>query len=151
MKMDSVDFHVIDFWIQLWGLPFECITQEIGTVIGKQISEVLEVNKVLDVGEWGRYIRVKIKIPLNLPLRRSGNVVLGEGEKCWVDYKYDRLLLFYHYCGMLDHETKDCAMRGKDVLEGCMKANLYGPWMVVVPSSRTGYKWRDTIKDSQPR
>lgn len=42
-------------------------------------------------------------IPLNRPLRRGGNIVLGDTVKCWVDYKYERLPGLCHYCGMLDH------------------------------------------------
>ncbi|KAH7843947.1 hypothetical protein Vadar_022719 [Vaccinium darrowii] len=112
--------------------------------IGKRIGSVLEVSKVSETGEWGRYVRLRIKIPLDQPIRRGGNVVLGVGERCWVDYKYERLPIFCYYCGMLDHECRDCAVRGRDVSDGSVKENPYGPWMAAAPSSRRGYKWNNT-------
>lgn len=69
MKADTVVFNEIDFWIQSWGLPFECITREFGEVIGGRIGVVLEV-KVTEKGDWGRYVRVRFRIPLNRPFRR---------------------------------------------------------------------------------
>ncbi|KAH7848205.1 hypothetical protein Vadar_030754 [Vaccinium darrowii] len=143
LRADSVEFKEIDFWIQLWGLPFEYITQEIGGEIGRRIGTVLEVNKVSEKGEWGRYVRVRVRIPLNRPLRRGGNIVLGEGSKCWVDYKYERLPILCHYCGMLDHEIRECPSKSKDVLEGCVKKVSYGSWMAATPSFWRGYKWKD--------
>ncbi|XP_058180206.1 uncharacterized protein At4g02000-like [Rhododendron vialii] len=142
MKANTVDFNEIDFWIQLWGLPFECITPEIGKEIGRRIGSILEVNKVTEKGDWGRYIRVRVRIPLNRPLRRGGNIVLGNGVKCWVDYKYERLPGLCHYCGMLDHDIRECTTRNKDVLEDCIKGNAYGPWMTATPSFRKGYRWK---------
>lgn len=77
MRADSVVFHDVDFWIQLWGLPFECISPEIGEMIGKRIGTVLEVGRMPETGSWGRYVRVRIRIPVDRPLRRGGNIVLG--------------------------------------------------------------------------
>ncbi|KAH7844603.1 hypothetical protein Vadar_029804 [Vaccinium darrowii] len=151
MKADSVEFKDIEFWIQLWGLPFECITQEIGKAIGERIGTVLEVHKIAESNEWGRYIRIRVSIPLNRPLRRGGNVVLGEGDKCWVDYKYERLLVFCHCCGMLDHETRDCAEKNKGVGGGCSKEFAYGAWMNASQSYRRGYRWKEGDLASQKR
>lgn len=151
MKADTVIFNEIDFWIQLWGLPFECITREIGEVIGRRIGVVLEVNKVTEKGDWGRYVRVRVRIPLNRPLRRGGNILLGEGMKCWVDYKYERLPCLCHYCGMLDHEIRECPSKSKDVMEGCIKENSYGPWMAAASSFRRGYKWMERNEGYQKR
>lgn len=30
MRADSIEFHEVDFWIQLWGLPLECIPRRLG-------------------------------------------------------------------------------------------------------------------------
>ncbi|KAH7841895.1 hypothetical protein Vadar_013209 [Vaccinium darrowii] len=151
LKADTVVFNEIDFWIQLWGLPFEYISPEIGGEIGRRIGTVLEVNKVIEKGDWGRYVRVRVRIPLNRPLRRGGNVVLGEGLKCWVDYKYERLPLFCHYCGLIDHEIQECSVKSKDVMEGYVKENSYGPWMAAASSFRRGYKWKERDQGNQRR
>lgn len=142
MKADSVNFHDVDFWIQLWGLPFECISPEIGEMIGNRIGQVLEVRKMADGDEWGRYVRVRIRLPLDRSLRRGGNISLGGGDKCSVDYKYERLPLFCHYCGKLDHEVRECSTKDQDQLRGTVKENEHGSWMAATPSYRRGYNWK---------
>ncbi|KAH7854377.1 hypothetical protein Vadar_013096 [Vaccinium darrowii] len=151
MRADGVEFNTVDFWIQFWGLPFECITPSFGSEIGKRIGEVLDVNKATENKEWGRYIRVRVRIPLNRPLRRGGYVLLGAGDKCWVDYKYERLPGFCFYCGFLDHETRDCQVRCKDLADGTLKENPYGSWMAAVQSSKRGFRWKEGGRDSFAR
>ncbi|KAF7146890.1 hypothetical protein RHSIM_Rhsim03G0079400 [Rhododendron simsii] len=140
MKVDNVDFHEIDFWVQLWGLPFECVSPEFGQAIKSRIGMVIDVSKGTDQGDRGQYIRVRIRIPLDRPLRRGGHVVLGEGDKVWVDYKYDRLPAFCHYCGMLDH-----------VVAGVTKENAFGAWLAASQGFRRGYKWKGAEGDFQRR
>lgn len=142
MTTESVEFHDVDFWVQLWGLPFECISPEIGKMIGNRIGVVVEMGKMTEQSEWGRYIHVRLKLPLDYPLRRGGNVVLGKGQKFWVDYKCERLPLFCHYCGRLNHETRDCSVKGNDELLGIVKENEYGLWMAASLGLRRGYNWR---------
>ncbi|KAH7863071.1 hypothetical protein Vadar_012940 [Vaccinium darrowii] len=45
MRSDNVQFHQVDFWVQLWGLPFEYISGEISTIVGRQIGEVVDVDE----------------------------------------------------------------------------------------------------------
>ncbi|KAG5557827.1 hypothetical protein RHGRI_007912 [Rhododendron griersonianum] len=147
--VDNVDFHEIDFWVQLWGLPFECISPEFGRAIGSRIGMVIDVSKGTDQGDRGQYIRVRIRIPLDRPLRRGGHVALGEGDKVWVDYKYERLLAFCHYCGMLDHDVRDCMVKSKDVVAGVTKENAYGAWLAASQGFQRGYKWKGAKGDFQ--
>ena len=43
------------------------------------------------------------------PLRRGGFIAGSDGARSWVTFKYERLPLFYHYCGLLGHDVKHCA------------------------------------------
>lgn len=112
---------------------------------------VIDVSKGTDQGDRGRYIRVRIRILLDRPLRRGGHVALGEGDKVWVDYKYERLPAFCHYCGMLDHDVRDCMVKSKDVVAGVTKENAYGAWLAASQSFRRGYKWKGAEGDFQRR
>ena len=37
--------HSAPFWVQVWGLPFEHMTEEAGRDIGGKIERVIEVDK----------------------------------------------------------------------------------------------------------
>ncbi|KAL0007845.1 hypothetical protein SO802_009347 [Lithocarpus litseifolius] len=54
-------------------------------------------------------MRVKVAVPIGKPLRRGGFVAGSDGVRSWVKFKYERLPLFCHYCGLLGHDVKHCA------------------------------------------
>ena len=41
----NISFTHSPFWVQVWGLPFENMTEEVGRVIGSKIGHVLEVDR----------------------------------------------------------------------------------------------------------
>lgn len=80
-------------------------------------------------GEKGKFIRVKVEIPLDKPIKRSGFVTLGSGTKYWVDYKYERLCRFCHYCSSLIHEQFECDVKTADEKGGTVKEGKFGSWL----------------------
>ncbi|KAI8546418.1 hypothetical protein RHMOL_Rhmol07G0115600 [Rhododendron molle] len=80
------------------------VSKEVGRVVGSKIGELLEVDDRLEGGEQGPFIRVRVRLKVNTPLKRGGNIVCGGGRKVWVDYKYERIQSFCFYCGRVDHE-----------------------------------------------
>ncbi|KAE9450366.1 hypothetical protein C3L33_17734, partial [Rhododendron williamsianum] len=128
-KADQVSFSSVAFWVQLWGLPFEFVTPAIGEVIGRRIGTLISVDNREVVGERGRFIRIRVEVPLDKPLKRGGFISLGGGDKLWVDYKFERLNSFCFYCGSLAHEMGDCALKTTDEEKGAIKEVKYGPWL----------------------
>ncbi|KAE9459498.1 hypothetical protein C3L33_08619, partial [Rhododendron williamsianum] len=131
MKADQLSFHSVAFWIQLWGLPFEFVNPMVGEIIGKRVGTFLAIDDRKEVGERGRFIRVRVEIPLDKPIKRGGFIALGSGPKYWVDYKYERLNSFCHYCGSLSHDVGVCDQRTADEVAGCLKEGKFGPWLKV--------------------
>ncbi|KAH7861340.1 hypothetical protein Vadar_024815 [Vaccinium darrowii] len=129
MKDGQVCFTHIDFWVQIWGLPFELVNPLIAKSIGKHIGEVLAIDDSNSRLERGRFLRVRVRVPLDKPLKRGNNVVCGAGNKVWVDYKYERLSSMCSYCGWLGHEEGDCTAKEKDSREGNLKPSQYGTWL----------------------
>ena len=54
-------------------------------------------------------MRVKIIVPIGKSLWRGGFIAGLDGVRSWVTFKYERLPLFCHYCGLLGHDVKHCA------------------------------------------
>ena len=79
--------------------------------------------------QWGKYLRVKVSIDVTKKLIRGKKVNIEGEVNRWVLFKYERLLNFCNYCGMLCHDWKDCkAAREKD--ETLEQDNFqYGPWL----------------------
>ena len=55
------------------------------------------------------FMRVKVAIPLEKLLRRGGYLLDLGGQRVWVKFRYERLPMHCHVCGMLGHDLKHCA------------------------------------------
>ena len=72
------------FWIQIWGLPFEYMTEEAGCDIGSKIGRVIKVDKRSWQADQAKFMRVRIDLPIEKPSRRGGYVTNMDGDRCWV-------------------------------------------------------------------
>ena len=113
------------FWIQVWGLPFEYMTEEAGRNIGSKLGRVMEVDKRSWQADQARFMRVRIDLPLEKPLRRGVYISNMDGDRCWVSFKYERLPTFCFSCGKLGHDEKHCGV----VAEKQSMEKQYGDWL----------------------
>ncbi|TXG57282.1 hypothetical protein EZV62_018595 [Acer yangbiense] len=80
-EIANMEFNKIEFWVQIHNLPLLCMTEEIGLFLGNMIGEVRNVD--LEAGKSGscRFIRARVVIKVDEPLRRSLRVdLLGNGK-----------------------------------------------------------------------
>ncbi|KAL0000200.1 hypothetical protein SO802_019802, partial [Lithocarpus litseifolius] len=87
--------------------------------------------------------RMRVEIPLDKPLRRSGLVANPEGDKVCVGFKYERLVGFCYQCGKIGHEAKECFYSREQNQCGY----LYGEWL------KAGFRWparNSERRDEQP-
>ncbi|TXG73941.1 hypothetical protein EZV62_002520 [Acer yangbiense] len=78
--IQEISFNKAAFWIQILNVPLLCMMKEIGAFLGRMIGEFKEI----DVGQSGecvgKYLRVRVVINVDEPLRRILKVdVLGDG------------------------------------------------------------------------
>ena len=77
--------------------------------------------------DQAKFLRIRVEVPLDKPLRRGSKIKGPDGEVVWVAFKYERLISFCFRCGILRHETKTCEKpRGAEEQE-----NQFGEWMKV--------------------
>ena len=53
----------------MWGLPFDLLLEKVGRDIGSDLGEVLEVDLKAFSSNQTCFIRVRVELPLNKPLR----------------------------------------------------------------------------------
>ena len=121
----NISFSSSPFWVQIWGLPFENMTEAIGKEIGGKIGRVLEVDKRAMQAELAKYLRVRVEVPIDKSLRRGCFVKSEEGERVWVDFRYERLPSFCYICGFLGHDEKHCQVNPAEQRSG----RQYGEWL----------------------
>nr|POF24468.1 uncharacterized protein CFP56_10684 [Quercus suber] len=125
MTANSVNFTHLPIWVQVWGLPFDLFSEEVGNDIGKGLGRVVEVDTKAIASDQARFLRVRVEIPLDKPIRRGSKVQGPEGDTVWIAFKYERLIGLCFNCGRLGHEAKHC-VEPKDV-DG--NGSQYGDWL----------------------
>lgn len=53
-------------------------------------------------------MRVHVALPVSKSLRHGGFIADSNGERTWVKFKYERLPIFCHFCGILGHDLRHC-------------------------------------------
>ena len=125
MNASTIKFTHCLLWVQVWGLPFELFSEDVAMDIGKGIGKVVEVDCKGVAADQAKFLRIRVEVPLDKPLRWGSKIKGLDGEVVWVVFKYERLISFCFCCGILGHEVKTCEKpRGKEEQE-----NQYGEWM----------------------
>lgn len=104
----NVVFIHSPFWVQLWGLPFELMSEEVGQDIKNSKGRFIKVDIRACQSNQAKFMRIRVDLPIDKPLRRGENIVSRDGEKFWVHFRYKRLPTFCFLCGKLGHDDKHC-------------------------------------------
>ncbi|XP_075645554.1 uncharacterized protein At4g02000-like [Castanea sativa] len=125
MTAFSINFQTVPMWVQVQGLPFDLIIKEVGRYIGQRIGRVIEVDCEAIASGEARFLRVRVDVPIDKPIRGGALVHSPEGDKVWVAFKYERLSGLCFHCGLLGHEAKACEFTKLKVWE----ESPYGEWL----------------------
>ena len=125
----EVDIRWAPFWIQIYNLPLNCRTKEIGLAIGARMGEVLEIDVQESGVHWGTCLRVRVRIDVTKKLVRGKKITVEGGDSRWVNFKYERLPNFCYRCGLLNHALKECPETGENNKSTEEEVLQYGAWM----------------------
>ena len=106
--VNQLKFNEAAFWVQIHGLPTMSQTKDVGLRIGESLGRLEKVD-VDDKGFClGNFLRIRVSIDISTPLCRGRLVRMGGPSPTWVDFRYERLPIFCYWCGMVDHDERDC-------------------------------------------
>ena len=101
----NISFTYSPFWVQIWGLPFKHMSQEIGKDIGSKIGKFIEVHKRSWQSDQAKFMRVRVDLEIDKPLRRGAYITSLDGERLWLSFKYERIPIVCFICGKLGHDN----------------------------------------------
>ena len=109
MMADNVRFDSVALWVQIWGTLFDLVSPKIAEIVGSRLGSVVEVEKKQKFEGQSYFMRVKVAILIAKPIWRRAFLAGSDDKSHWVTFKYERLPLFCHFYGLLDHDLKHCA------------------------------------------
>ncbi|XP_050255244.1 uncharacterized protein At4g02000-like [Quercus robur] len=130
----------------MWGLPFDLLNEEAAWDIGKGLETVVAIDKTAFASEQASFLRIRVDIPVSLPLRRGDPVISSEGDRVWIAFKYERINGLCFSCGRLGHEMKTCCYLNPETMGD---ETPYGEWMKA--GGRRRAKDEDHLASSPPR
>ena len=79
------------------------------------------------------YLCIRVSVNITEPLCRDWKIWLGRENLLWVDFKYERLPIFYYWCRMVDHDEKECLqwIRSRETLRP--EEKQFGAWLRASP------------------
>ena len=108
MTASNVKLDYASLWIQIWGAPFDMVSPQVATEVGSRLGVVEDVERRRRQDSPSYFIRVRVALPISKPLRRGGFIAGSNGSRTWVHFKYKRLPMFCHFCGILGHDLNHC-------------------------------------------
>lgn len=109
-------------------MPTRKQTKEAGERIGGSLG-IVEVDVLGNGFSLGNHLRVRFTIDISKPLCRGRMVRMGPNQSLWVEFCYERIPIFYYWCGLVDHDERDCMrwVSSKDTPRS--EERQFGPWL----------------------
>lgn len=109
LKEDPLQVPLVltPFWVQVHDVPIGLFSKNLATQLGNFLGNFIE-HDVSYLGKENRnFIRIRVQIDIRCPLKIRKQILFG-GKRSYVTFKYERLSLFYFYCGRLGHNDSFC-------------------------------------------
>ena len=111
MSANNVVLEHASLWIQIWGVLFDMMAPRVAMENGNKMGVVEDVEQRRRMDDQNLFLRVRVALPISKPFRRGGFLMGSDGKQHWVDYKYERLPVFFHFWKVLGHDIRYCPVR----------------------------------------
>ncbi|KAF4387554.1 hypothetical protein F8388_011702 [Cannabis sativa] len=138
----TIPLNKLDIWIQIFDMQPGYMSARVVQDVGNRIGVFIESDPNNFKGFWRNYLRIRVTINIEKPLRRKMKISPEGEDSFWVHFKYERAPTFCFICGIIGHTENFCAKLFQTPLDQIVKP--YGIWMKATPIQQNKYigsKW----------
>lgn len=106
----QVELNKLAFWVQIYDIPHGLFTEKVGISLGNFIGKFLDYDDSNRGAAWKPYMRIRVELNVDLPLKRWKKIKLCNGIATQVNFKYERLHTFCFICGKLGQKILRCSI-----------------------------------------
>ncbi|KAL0002584.1 hypothetical protein SO802_016365 [Lithocarpus litseifolius] len=133
-SLRRLSFDRAKFWVQVHGLPVWWMVTEVAEDLCQFAGRVIQAKDRSET-ECGDFMRIRVEIDVHKPLCCGRKVRFSQDREGWVTFRYERLPIFFHWCGVLSHDLKDCDLWLQSKGELRVENKGCGPWLRADPPS----------------
>ncbi|KAI8005339.1 Uncharacterized protein LOK49_LG08G02355 [Camellia lanceoleosa] len=119
----------VQFWVHVCNLPLILMNKEVGQRVGNSIGKFIDMDFEDGGIAWSRTMRIRVAIDVWKPLWQGMKLSLSSADPLWVDFKYECLPIFCHFCGMLGHSDRKCDAKLSSADGTPVDVLQYGAWL----------------------
>ncbi|KAL9679970.1 hypothetical protein QQ045_017841 [Rhodiola kirilowii] len=125
MKPSDVNQRKIEIWLQMHEVPIQIRDKTTAKEVATKVGGLVVREGMKNVEVKGTYLRVRIEMPVDVPIRRGLLLQFPDDEPDqWITFRYERLPNVCFRCGRLTHVTSRCVSSDRD-----MSGKKFGPWL----------------------
>uniref|UniRef100_A0A803QI56 Reverse transcriptase n=1 Tax=Cannabis sativa TaxID=3483 RepID=A0A803QI56_CANSA len=103
-----ITLNKLDFWVQIHNLTTGFMLERVVRDLGNYVGTFIKTDPNNFIGVWRDYLRVRVKINIECPLKRRKKVEKQGGVHCYANFKYEGLSTFCFIGGILGHSERFC-------------------------------------------
>jgi hypothetical protein len=111
MQIGNIPLTHTNMWVQINNLPMGLMKETVGVKLANYIGSFVEYDKNNGSRFWRQYMRIRVQIDVRKPLKKDTKEMNREGQWCTVNFKYEKLGIFFFVCGIMGHAENKCEVR----------------------------------------
>ncbi|KAM6600113.1 hypothetical protein CsatA_019722 [Cannabis sativa] len=138
----AVRLNHLEIWVQLHDVQSGFKTEKMVTDAGNYIGSFVKSDEKNFNGVWRDYLRVRVRIDIEKPLKRRMKLQQIGGDWFWINFRYEFVPTFCFICGIIGHTENYCSRLFIQSASTIVKP--YGTFMKAVPRKTQyamGAKW----------
>lgn len=123
----TLALNTMEIWVQVYDLKVGFMSEKVLKAIGNYIGKYSSSCPKNFTGVWREYLRVRVLINVDKPLKRGMKIYRNKEEGFWVNFKYERVPTFCFIRGVIGHSDRFCHKLFEETEDSIVKP--YGVFM----------------------